>query len=540
VTSVIGFAQEDPSVPLFRAHTALPTYWQVAILTGQANGTWRVPATVAREMRRGDNNADGGTSDPAADATAGSLDADVTIEAYRGDLLPVPIGATQVRSPLATHFVDGAVVQVRPTTSGEHYVVGVAPSDATSSVGVDSSEENTPPRVPTAASIPPEVRRLARGVVARAEDQEEMVQRLVDWFQSGRFHYTTAEQPVPPPGVAPVVAFLTQTKTGNCQTFTDAFAAMAQSLGLPVRVAIGFTSGTPVQGGESLITGADAHTWPQVYLGSSVGWESVEPTPPSIVAVAPPLGLRSVNPALTPTTQPDTFPGGSPHATNPVPAHAPAVGHATTPTAAEASPPTMQAAGRAGSIGSTPWSLLGGALLAILTCGGLLFVARRRTARAHQDPYEVVLEAWNHCARALAKAEFECVASQTHVDLACRLRRAIEGGGVGADPQEPLQADLEQLADDVETVALLETEARYAGWDVGSASASAAALAAGRVRATLRRRVVRRALRDVRMASISPGRENLGTLAATQASTQGGADEARGVLHGADPAGVGR
>lgn len=538
VTSVIGFAQQDPNVLLFRAHTALPTYWQVAILTQQANGTWGVPTTVARAVRRG-RDPGNGTTDPAANPTPTSLAADVTIDAYRGDLLPVPIGATQVRSPLTTQFVDGAVVQSQPTTSGEHYVVDVAPSASTASVGVDSSEESTAPGAPKSESIPPEVRRLAR-MVAGTEDQPEMVQRLVGWFQSGRFHYTTAEQPAPPPGVSPVAAFLTQTKTGNCQTFTDAFAAMAQALGIPVRVAIGFTSGASVTGGESLITGADAHTWPQVYLGSTVGWESVEPTPPSTVTVSPPIGLRGVNPALTPTTQPNLSPGVTPHGTNPVLGHAPTTGRPTTPATAAAAPPTTQVGERAGSTTSTPWSLLGGALLAILTCGGILLVARRRNMRTYEDPYEGTLQAWSHCERALAKAGFECTVGQTHVDLAFRVRETIEGNGGSAEAQEPLSADFEQLANDVETVALLESEARYAGWDVGHASASVATSAARRIRAVLRRRVVRRVLRDLREASISPGREDRGTQTAAQASTQGGADEAGGVFHGPDPAGIGR
>jgi hypothetical protein len=540
VTNVVGFAQEDPNVLLFRARTAVPTYWQVAILTEEANGSWGVPATVAREMRQSGHHSDDDIDDPTAVSAHSALVADVTIEAYRGYLLPVPIGTTQVRSPLTTQFVDGAVVQTQQTKSGERYVVHVAPSASTSSLGVGSNAESTVPEVPAAESIPPEVRRLARGVARGALDQPEMVQRLVNWFQSGRFRYTTAEQPSPPPGVSSVVAFLTQGKTGNCQTFTDAFAAMAQSLGVPVRVAIGFTSGTSIKGGESLVTGADAHTWPQVYLGATVGWESVEPTPPSTVAVTPPLGVRGVNPAPTPTTQPNPSPGATPGGTNPAPRQVPTTSPTTTLATAGAAVPTTQAIEGAGSSTSAPWLRFGGILLAILVVGGVVFSARRRNERTHRDPYEKVIKAWGLCESVLAKVGFGCPVSRTHVDHAGKLREVIALSVLSTDAPRPLQTELEQLANDVETVAVLESEARYGGWDVGNGTASAAASAAQRVRAVLRRRAVRRALRDVLGASKTPGGEALGTQATAQASSQGGADEARGAFRGADPAGIGR
>ena len=42
-----------------------------------------------------------------------------------------------------------------------------------------------------------------------------------------------------------LVDFLFNTKAGFCEQFSSAFAAMARSIGLPTRVAVGFTAGTP-------------------------------------------------------------------------------------------------------------------------------------------------------------------------------------------------------------------------------------------------------------------------------------------------------
>ena len=44
--------------------------------------------------------------------------------------------------------------------------------------------------------------------------------------------------------------FLKVTKKGYCQQFSFAMAVLARLLGIPSRVAYGFTSGTPISGGH--------------------------------------------------------------------------------------------------------------------------------------------------------------------------------------------------------------------------------------------------------------------------------------------------
>ena len=51
------------------------------------------------------------------------------------------------------------------------------------------------------------------------------------------------------------------------EQFAGAYVALARSLGLPSRVVVGFTSGRYSGPGEVSVRGADAHAWPQVYLG---------------------------------------------------------------------------------------------------------------------------------------------------------------------------------------------------------------------------------------------------------------------------------
>jgi transglutaminase-like putative cysteine protease len=74
--------------------------------------------------------------------------------------------------------------------------------------------------------------------------------------------------------------FLFGTKRGYCEQFAGAFAAMARTLGIPARVAVGFTPGVRDSEDPNLyrVRGVHAHAWPEVYLGE-YGWVPFEPTP---------------------------------------------------------------------------------------------------------------------------------------------------------------------------------------------------------------------------------------------------------------------
>jgi hypothetical protein len=53
---------------------------------------------------------------------------------------------------------------------------------------------------------------------------------------------------------------------------------MARSIGLPTRVAVGFTTGTPDNAGTYHVSTRDAHAWPEVDF-AGLGWLRFEPTP---------------------------------------------------------------------------------------------------------------------------------------------------------------------------------------------------------------------------------------------------------------------
>jgi transglutaminase-like putative cysteine protease len=76
--------------------------------------------------------------------------------------------------------------------------------------------------------------------------------------------------------------FLTETQRGYCQQFATAFAVLARLLGYPARVSVGFLPGATSnrRPDRYVVTGTDAHAWPEVYF-EDFGWVAFEPTPRS-------------------------------------------------------------------------------------------------------------------------------------------------------------------------------------------------------------------------------------------------------------------
>jgi transglutaminase-like putative cysteine protease len=100
-------------------------------------------------------------------------------------------------------------------------------------------------------------------------------QDLEKWFQSAAFSYSLKPDL---PQTNWLLPFLNTVHRGFCVQFAQAFAILARVLGIPARIAIGYTGGTEGPGQTWHVTTADAHAWPELYF-DGYGWLRFEPTP---------------------------------------------------------------------------------------------------------------------------------------------------------------------------------------------------------------------------------------------------------------------
>ncbi|RSM90160.1 transglutaminase [Streptomyces sp. WAC 01325] len=163
-------------------------------------------------------------------------------------------------------------------------------------------------------SLPGVVGRTARKVTEGATSHYEQAVKLQEYFSiTGGFQYDTDVKV----GSGPeAIARFLRDKEGFCVHFSFAMAAMARSLDIPARVAVGFAPGTPQGDGSVSVGLRDAHAWPELYF-EGVGWTRFEPTPtrgsvPSYTQadapgstlpdVARPSQSTSTGPSATPST----------------------------------------------------------------------------------------------------------------------------------------------------------------------------------------------------------------------------------------------
>ena len=124
-----------------------------------------------------------------------------------------------------------------------------------------------------------ELLRLAEQITARAGTKYQKALALQRYFLSGKFSYSTSV--TLPGGIPGLVEFLFSAKSGYCQQFAFAMAGLARLVGIPSRIAVGYTAGGSegkTDKGTWKVTTADAHAWPELYF-SGLGWIRFEPTP---------------------------------------------------------------------------------------------------------------------------------------------------------------------------------------------------------------------------------------------------------------------
>ncbi|HRE03889.1 MAG TPA: transglutaminase-like domain-containing protein, partial [Ilumatobacteraceae bacterium] len=150
-----------------------------------------------------------------------------------------------------------------------------------------SSNPPDPLTLDLPSGFPGEVTATALAVTADAPNNYEKLLALQRWFHS-EFTYDLTVQRGHSDNA--MLNFL-RVRRGYCEQFAGTFAAMARAIGIPSRVAVGYTPGELLADGKFHVYGRNAHAWPEVWF-DDIGWVSFEPTPdgfasPSVGVPAP-------------------------------------------------------------------------------------------------------------------------------------------------------------------------------------------------------------------------------------------------------------
>ncbi|MDR2974931.1 MAG: transglutaminase-like domain-containing protein, partial [Propionibacteriaceae bacterium] len=153
-----------------------------------------------------------------------------------------------------------------------------------------------------------EITDLTRSVLGDASDQDAMLQAIQAYLRGPRFSYTTT-----PRWAAdgdPVWSFLTD-KNGYCVHFASAMVEMATSVGIPMRVSVGYLPGKVTEDGSRDVTGVQAHMWPEAFF-EGLGWVAYEPTPGTGDGVAGGAEQATATPTPSLTPSDSAQPSASP------------------------------------------------------------------------------------------------------------------------------------------------------------------------------------------------------------------------------------
>jgi hypothetical protein len=283
---------------------------------------------------------------------------------------------------------------------------------------------------------------IAKTITRGDHSHFSQAETLENYFrQAGGFTYSRATNTP-----STVLSFLTTDKRGFCQQFAFAMAVLARLLGIPSRIAVGYTAGSYIGHHTWKVTSADAHAWPELYFPGA-GWLRFEPTPGGEGGQG--TAVQPVYTAPASTSGPTTDPGLG--ATGPLPS--PSSGaSAGVPNIKKplAEPGGSGSGGGAKRSAGFPVGLIVAAVLILLIIGPALtrMITRRRRWLTATDDIGRAHAAWRELTSDLVDYGLGAAPSESPRTVA---RRISEAGELDAAGRQA-----------VDRIAAAEERARYA------------------------------------------------------------------------------
>jgi transglutaminase-like putative cysteine protease len=207
----------------------------------------------------------------------------VTIQAVNWEDVWLPVfgmpAALQNVSQDYRYDKDSGIVYSEQTRRPGSYVEQADLTEPTAGAlrGASQDYGQVSPKYTKVSGVDPRVEALARQITSSATNEFDMAEAIYTYFRSPANGFTYSTQTAKAVTGDPLVDFLFHGRTGFCEQYASAMGVMLRTLGIPTRVAIGFTAGYEADGRRT-ITSQDAHAWDESYF-PGYGWVTFDPTP---------------------------------------------------------------------------------------------------------------------------------------------------------------------------------------------------------------------------------------------------------------------
>jgi transglutaminase-like putative cysteine protease len=274
---------ENATVLTYQSSDNVPRYlriWSLDIFTGEQ---WTMTAPTGSARNRVENGplpppAGQGPSVPVTRANT-SIQISEDIDELQFLPMPYPAGQVTAEGDWRADESTLMVFSTRDYAGGLRYQVTSAqpaPTPELLNAAGAPSEQIADRYLRLPRNLPPQIRDKAQEVAGQETTAYRQAVALQEWFtRDGDFSYNLRTQGH---GNSALYDFLINSRVGYCEQFSAAMAVMARILGIPARVAIGYTGGNSVGGGTYQVGTHDSHAWPELYF-EGVGWLAFEPTP---------------------------------------------------------------------------------------------------------------------------------------------------------------------------------------------------------------------------------------------------------------------
>jgi len=194
--------------------------------------------------------------------------------------LTMPYPATQVSTPPGTWMVDPELMVFSQASAASVQTYTVTSAEVNPTIAELRVAAPPPPDLGADLALPASyqtraLKQIADEHTAGQTTEYGKVNALAAWLSGPAFAYSAAGPPVN--SAATLYNFLTKTHLGVCVQSAWAMTVLTRLLGIPARLAGGFTEGTHRSGDTYVVQTDDAHAWAEVYF-SGFGWIKFEAT----------------------------------------------------------------------------------------------------------------------------------------------------------------------------------------------------------------------------------------------------------------------